>query len=40
MDQINAKFGKGTLAVGELGAGATGAPTRISFSRVPDLEEF
>jgi len=40
MDRINAKFGKGTLSVGELDGKPHGAPTRISFQRVPDLEEF
>jgi len=40
MDQINTKFGKGTLSVGELDQTSSGAPTRISFSRVPGLDEF
>jgi DNA polymerase-4 len=40
MDFINTKYGKGTLSVGDLDRGSAGAPTRISFSRVPDLEEF
>ena len=41
MDRLNAKFGKGTVSVGGLiEKNQTGAPTRISFSRVPDLEEF
>jgi DNA polymerase-4 len=40
MDQINTKHGKGTLSVGELDQTSAGAPTRISFNRVPGLEEF
>jgi DNA polymerase-4 len=41
MDRINAKYGKGTVSVGGLmEQEQTGAPTRISFNRVPDLEEF
>ncbi len=40
MDRINAKFGKGTLSVGMPESSQHGAPTRISFQRVPDLEEF
>jgi len=41
MDRLNAKYGKGTVSVGGLmEQDQTGAPTRISFSRVPDLEEF
>jgi DNA polymerase-4 len=41
MDRINAKYGKGTVSVGGLmEQDQTGAPTRISFNRVPDLEEF
>ncbi len=40
MDRINAKYGKGTVSVGDLNQTARGAPTRIAFHRVPDLEEF
>ena len=40
MDRINTKFGKGALSVGESDRSSSGAPTRISFQRVPDLEEF
>lgn len=40
MDRINAKYGKDTLQIGALLDQETPAPTRISFQRVPDLEEF
>jgi DNA polymerase-4 len=41
MDRLNTKYGKGTVSVGGLlEQNQSGAPTRISFSRVPDLEEF
>jgi DNA polymerase IV len=40
MDKINAKFGKGTLSVGMPEPAQYGSPTRIPFTRVPDLEEF
>jgi len=41
MDRLNAKYGKGTVSVGGLmEQNQTGVPTRISFNRVPDLEEF
>jgi DNA polymerase-4 len=40
MDRINAKYGKGTLSVGAPDRSSGAAPTRISFQRVPDLEEF
>lgn len=40
MDRINAKFGKETVSVGGLYQHAQAAPARISFQRVPDLEEF
>jgi DNA polymerase-4 len=41
MDRLNAKYGKGTVSVGGLmEQDQKGAPTRIAFHRVPDLEEF
>ena len=41
MDRLNTKYGKGTVSVGGLmEQDQAGAPTRISFNRVPDLEEF
>ena len=41
MDRLNTKYGKGTVSVGGLlEQNQVGAQTRISFSRVPDLEEF
>lgn len=40
MDRINAKFGKGTLSLGMPEAPHYGAPVRIPFARIPDLDEF
>jgi len=41
MDHINTKFGKGAVSVGGLmEQDQIGAPTRIAFNRVPDLDEF
>lgn len=40
MDRLNAKFGKGTVSIGMPEAPHYGAPVRIPFARIPDLEEF
>jgi len=40
LDLMNSKYGKETISVGALSEFETAAPTRIAFSRVPDLEEF
>jgi len=38
LDEINAKFGKGSLYFGGVSADKTAAPNRISFTSIPDLE--
>lgn len=38
-DEINQKFGRNTLYVGSLHNNLSTAPTRIAFSRIPDLDE-
>jgi DNA polymerase-4 len=40
MDQINARYGKETISVGTPSRASGTVPTRISFQRVPDLEEY
>ncbi len=40
MDRLNTKYGKETVSVGGLSQYGSAAPTRISFNRVPDLDEF
>ncbi len=38
LDEINAKFGKGSVYFGGVSADKTAAPNRISFTSIPDLE--
>lgn len=41
LDQINARYGKGTISIGTTSTTQAGfVGTKIAFSRVPDLEEF
>jgi DNA polymerase-4 len=38
LDEINAKFGKGSVYFGGVAADKTAAPNRIAFTSIPDLE--
>ncbi|MFN7903822.1 MAG: DNA polymerase [Pseudobdellovibrionaceae bacterium] len=40
VDEINKKFGKNAVHIGSLKNVLDTAPTRIAFSRIPELEEF
>lgn len=40
VDQINKKYGKHAVHIGSLQNALDAAPTRIAFSRIPELEEF
>jgi len=40
MDKINTRYGKETLSLGSLYQYKSAAPTRISFTRIPDAAEF
>ncbi len=40
IDQINKKYGKNTVHIGILQSTLDAAPTRIAFSRIPEIDEF
>ncbi len=40
VDEINKKYGKHAVHIGSLNKALDKAPTRIAFSRIPELEEF
>jgi hypothetical protein len=40
MDKINQKYGKNTVQLGASHQQKEAAPTRIAFSRIPELDEF